>query len=185
MVNADKVILRILAGLGQRVHATKLVKLVYLVDYLYFQHFGRTLTGFQYMWDHYGPNAVGHGIVSQATELAEKGLVHITEHPNIYGGTSTLFKIAPDGVAPTLSPEAEMILEDVLQQYSKLSITEITAVTKRTVPFKKAARYGLLSMAQTAPAERTTRSDWAAYQRELKELGTVPLEDLEKRYGMT
>ena len=66
----DHVILSVLAKVGGGVPATKLVKLVYLVDYMHYQHFGETVTGLEYQWDHYGPNAVQHGIVSAAEGLA-------------------------------------------------------------------------------------------------------------------
>ena len=63
---------------------TKLVKLVYLIDYSYFEHYGETLTGFQYMWDHHGPNALSHAIKAEAELLAERGMVRILHKPNIY-----------------------------------------------------------------------------------------------------
>lgn len=175
---ADKVITRILAVYGQQVHSTKLVKLVYLVDYLHYQHFGRTLTTFEYMWDHFGPNAVGHGIVERASELARTGILQLAQHPNIYGGTSALFKIAPRTPPLELAPEAEMIVYDVLQQYGRLSVTEIAAATKRTAPFKKAGQYSVLKMEPTTPAETTSSEDWEAYQRDLKEQGTRSLDEV-------
>jgi hypothetical protein len=72
-----------------------------------------------------------------------------------------------------------------LWQYGNLSVPAIVAITKRTEPFKVAKQYRLLEMNQSAPAEQTTEGDWDFYQRELKELGTVSLEELQQRYGLT
>lgn len=184
MIDAEAVILRLLSGLGVPVPATKLVKLVYLVDYVYFQHYGRTLTGFQYQWDHYGPNAVGHAIIGEAERLAVADRVKVTLHPNIYGGTTENFALRSGTPAPSLPTEAEMVVEDVLAQYGKLSVPAITSLSKRTAPFKNAAQYALLSMDQPAPPERTMEGDWEAYQRDLKETGGLSLDEVTRRYGL-
>jgi uncharacterized phage-associated protein len=185
MTPGDAVILRVLAGIEGAVPATKLVKLVYFVDYVYFQHYGRTLTGFQYQWDHFGPNAVGQAIIGEAENLAERDLVRITCRPNLYGGTTTNFAIRHDVQVPPVPPEAEMVIADVIRQYGKLSISVITAKSKRTAPFKDAAHYSLLSMKQSAPAGCTTEGDWEAYERDLRETGTLSLEQVKSRYKLT
>lgn len=185
MATADTVILRVLAGMGEPVQSTKLVKLVYLVDYLHFQYYGSTLTGFQYMWDHYGPNALSHAIINEAHDLADRGLVKTTYKPNIYDGMTIAFEAHPSEEPPPLSDEAEMVVDDVIHQYSMLSIEEITELTKETAPFKKALRYSLLSMEHSAPAGRTNEEEWGAYQHDLKEHGTVSLEDVKQRYELS
>lgn len=184
MKTAAAVIVRVLAGAGGPVPSTKLVKLVYFVDYIYFQHYGRTLTEFQYQWDHFGPNALGHGVIAEAHKLAEQDVVKTTCQPNIYGGETISFAARLDAELPTLSPEAEMVIQDVIHQYGRLSVSAITAKSKQTAPFKNAVQYSLLSMEQSAPAGRTTESDWDAYQRDLKENGILTLEQIKKRYRL-
>lgn len=183
-LTAADVILRILEHVGTSVNSTKLVKLTYLVDYLHYQYYGSTLTGFQYMWDHYGPNALGHGIISEARKLARQGLVAIDSYPNIYGGDSVDFMVAQGVHVKPLPPHAEMLVEDVVSQYSSLSLEQITEVSKQTQPFRSAAQYSLLVMEQSAPAGATTESDWDAYQRDLEENDSLSLEEVKRRYGI-
>jgi len=44
-------ILTVLGEMGTPVHRTKLVKLIYLAENLFYEHFGETITGFGYMRD--------------------------------------------------------------------------------------------------------------------------------------
>lgn len=184
MTVADQVILLILAGVGKPVPSAKLINLVYLVDYLYFQHYGRSLTGFLYQWGHVGPDAVGSAIIGEAYELAEKDWVKITCHPNIHGGTTTNFQLRPETEIPALSAEAEMVVGNIVQQYGGLSVSAIAELTQRTASFQAAPKYGLLTMRQSAPAGQTTEEDWEAYQQDLKQNGTLSLEEVKRRYGL-
>ncbi|MBM3941590.1 MAG: DUF4065 domain-containing protein [SAR202 cluster bacterium] len=180
----EAVIIRVLAGVRGAVPSTKLVKLVYLVDYLHFQHFGRTVTGLQYQWDHFGPNALGHAIISEAEKLAQRDLVKIISQPNIHGGVTISFAQRTGVEGISLSPEAEMVIEDVIHEYGALSVRAITARSKQTAPFKNAAQYRVLSMEQSSPAISAIAGDWDAFQRDLKENGTLSLDEVKRRYKM-
>ena len=183
MPNADALIVNVLAKIGQRVPAAKLVKLVYLVDYIHFQHFGETVTGFEYQWDHYGPNAVGHGIVDAAERLAREEQVGSTLSPNAFGGTTKYFSLNPVSSLPTLTAKVEMVLNDVIHRYGRLSVKKITAETKKTGPFKKISHYDTLTMEYSIPSMSATAEDSLAYHRDLRENGTIPLEELKRAYG--
>jgi hypothetical protein len=184
METADKVILRVLTGVGEDVPSTKLVKLVYLVDYTHYQHYGRTLTGFEYVWDHYGPNALDHAIIDKANELVERGLAERVGKPNMYGGETITFKMSPSTEVAELPGEAEMIVQDILSQYGMLSVKNITRLAKRTAPFRDASQYSLLQMEQLSPAGHTSAEDWEAHCRDLEEHGTMSLEEIVQRYGL-
>ena len=184
MRSAHAVILTLLAALNRPTPATKLVKLVYFVDYIYFKHYGRTLTGFQYQWDHFGPNSLGHAIVAETENLVLQDKVKVILERNIYGSTTERFSQVPGTDIPRLSPEAEMVIQDVIQQYGHLSVQSITAKSKQTAPFKNAVQYELLPMEQIAPAGQSKEGDWDAYQRDLKESGTKSLQDVRRRYGL-
>jgi hypothetical protein len=184
MTDTQAVILRVLKELGRPVHTTKLVKLVYLVDYLYYQQFGRTLTGFQYMWDHYGPNALGHGIAAEAGKLAQKGMVRCVSYENVYGGVASDYSLAPGAEISSLNPEAEVIIRDIVKQYGKLSVPAITAAAKRTAPFREAAQYSLLKMNRTSKPETAKKEDVDLFDQALHELGTISLEELRKKYAV-
>ena len=180
----DHVILSVLAKVGGGVPATKLVKLVYLVDYMHYQHFGETVTGLEYQWDHYGPNAVQHGIVSAAEGIALKKQIAFKATDNAYGSVTKYFRSIPDTETPTLDAKAEMVVIDVVNCYGKLSVKEITAVSKKTSPFKKASQYDMLTMEQLAPALTATAEDVEAYNRDLEENGTLTLEQIKREYGL-
>ena len=151
-MTSDQVIQGVLAKVGGGVPATKLVKLVYLVDYVHYQHFGETVTGLDYQWDHYGPNAVQHGIVSAAERLAEENQITYTRSSNQYGGVTKYFSTIPGFEMPTLDAKAEMVMNDVVDRYGHLSVKKITTVSKQTSPFKNASQYDMLTMEQSAPA---------------------------------
>ena len=187
-MTSESVIQRVLTMVGGRVPATKLVKLVYLVDYVHYQHFGETVTGFEYQWDHFGPNAVQHGIVSAAQRLAGKNLINYetagNQYGSQYGGITKYFSAIPDAEIPTLDAAAEMVMSDVVSRYGKLSVKQITAVSKNTRPFKNASQYDMLSMEQSAPAVSAAPEDVKAYQADLAEHGVRTLEQVKRAYGL-
>jgi hypothetical protein len=163
---------------------TKLVKLVYLVDYSYFEHYGETLTGFQYMWDHHGPNALSHAIKAEAELLAERGMVRILHKPNIYDGVTTEFSMTGGTEVGCLDIGAEMVVSDVLRLYGHYSVSKITAYTKKTRPFKNARQYDRLSFDQSSPVERGEPGDWEAHKSEIDELGATSQEEILAEYGL-
>ncbi len=175
MNNANDVILNIMAELGVQVQAMQLVKLVYLVDYVHFQHFGETVTGFEYHWDRFGPNAIKHGIIAAAEPL-------LSERKSGYG--SRYFSLEPDTPIPALPARVQMVLSDVVHRYGKLSVEEITAVSKETAPFEGARPYDRLQMEQSLPAMGATEAESRMYHRDLEEQGTWSLEQIKKEYGL-
>ena len=183
-VAAHEVLLSVLAKSNGLVHSTKLVKLVYLVDYLHFQHYGCTMTGFQYMWDHFGPNALGHAIVAEVQELVRAGKAITECNPNIYGGQTIDFGVAREVAVPRLPDHAEMIVDDVIRKFDQMSVEEITEYSKQTEPFKNAKRYGLLSMSQSAPAQQGRDDEWAKHSREVDGSGLRSLEEIKEKFGV-
>ena len=180
-----EVILRILAGVGRPIASTKLVKLVYLVDYTHYQHYGETLTGLEYDWDNFGPNAKGHSIVACATELASTGeRVKGNSQPNIYGGMTSLFRYVPSEKQPQLGDVGEMIVDDIIAQYGHTSVSEITRRSKETAPFENAVQYSHLQMECHTPAQETKEGEWQSHLREIEEHGSISLDELMEEYGL-
>lgn len=156
METAEAVIMAVLQALGSPVHRTKLVKLVYLIDELFYQHFGRTMSGLEYMWDDFGPNAIGNAIVKEADRLALKGIVHIEPHPNYYGETSYLYSLerVEEDLAEKLTEADRYVIHDVVAHYSKSDVREIVKISKQTEPFKNAKQYSVLKMNKSAEYEK-------------------------------
>ena len=180
------VILRVLAGVGRPIASTQLVKLVYLVDYTYHQHYGETLSGFEYEWDHFGPNAVGHGIIKHAAYLAENGdRVIRKEVPNFYrSGQTNKFGFAPTSECPNLGIEGEMVVNDILAQYGRLSVTAVTKVAKQTAPFAHMSQYSAIQMEHHIPAHQIAEGEWGKHVQEVEREGTVTLDELMDEYGL-
>lgn len=183
-IAASEAILRILDRAGEPMHSTKLVKLAYLVDYLHFRHYGRTMTGFQYMWDHFGPNAVGHAVVGKAEELVREKRATTNCYPNIHGGQTVDFGIAEGATVHPLPGHAEMIIDDVIGKFNQMSTEEISEASKQTEPFKNAEQYGLLVMTHSAPTMRGDDDEWAKHKRELEEEGLYSLEEVKEKFGV-
>ena len=172
------VVLSVLSKVGKWVPATKLVKLVYLCDYLYFQHYGRTITGLQYQWDRHGPNAVGHAIIQTAGDLAVAGSIDYRPQLNRYGGITKFF--STQEVLPELDSTVEMVLDDVVARYGDLGVDDITAESKKTKPFRNASQYDLLEMECQFPALRASEEDIRGHHREIADGGLVSLEELKQ-----
>ena len=182
MSSVESVVLNVLAKVGRRVPATKLVKLVYLTDYVNYQHFGETATGLQYQWDHYGPNAVGHEIVRTAEHLADRSHIIYWQEGNAFGAVTKWFSATGTHVGTELDPKVMLVISDVVAQFGALSVKAITAASKKTKPFQDASQYDLLVMEQTVPALRAEPEDVAAFRDDLSQRGTVPHDVLLSRY---
>lgn len=156
MERVHATIVAVLQALGAPVHRTKLVKLIYLIDELYHGHFGRTLTGLAYMWDDFGPNAVGNAIVKEADRLTLRGIVHIDPQPNYYGDTSYLYSLEPEkgGLAEKLSKAEQYVVSDVVAHYAKYGVRDIVRISKQTESFKNTGQYSLLKMKKSAEYDK-------------------------------
>ena len=180
-----EVIVRILAGVGRPIASTKLVKLVYLVDYTHYQHYGETLTGLKYDWDQFGPNAEAHAIVANTNELAKTGeRVKGNSTPNVYGGQTNTFRFVSSEEWPQLSDVGEMIVDDIIAQYGHTSVREITRRSKKTAPFENAVQYSQLQMECHAPAQETKAGEWQSHLREIEEHGSISVDELMEEYEL-
>ena len=156
MEKVDATIAAILEAHGTPVHRTKLVKLVYIIDELYHEHFGQTITGLRYMWAEFGPNAIGNAIVWEADRLATKGIVHIKPYPNYYGETSYLYSLeqAETGLEEILSEAERYVIRDVVAHYAKYGVRDIVRASKQTESFKGTEKYGIITLKKSAEYER-------------------------------
>lgn len=156
MERVDAVIVTVLQACGASVHRTKLVKLIYFIDELFYQHFGGTMTGLSYMWDDFGPNTIGNAVVKEADHLALKGVVRIDPRLNYYGETSYLYSLerGKAGLAEKLSEAERYVIRDVVAHYGRCSVRDIVRISKQTEPFKNAEQYSVLKMEKSAEYEK-------------------------------
>lgn len=137
----------LVARLG-KVGRTKLVKLIYLIDERFYSHHGRTLTGHVYIYDDWGPNAVGHAIAKVGDELRDEKVVDIEPDPHAPTGHGFLYRPgeAISAYGEVSEPGREVV-EDILREYGHMSRDQITKASKATRPFAShPAKYERLQM---------------------------------------
>src|SRR4030042_2384228 len=133
------VISLVLEEMGEPVHRTKLVKLVYLAVTLFYEHFGETITGLGYMWDDFGPNAISNAIVKETDKLVQEDYACMKIGMSIYGSENYMYSsgLKKLGIPDKLLNQLEKrVIKDIVERYRNYSITQIVAASKRTEPFK-------------------------------------------------
>lgn len=196
---ADKVkavILTVLNEMGASVQRTLLVKLVYLADNTHFEHFGSTITGLDYMWDSYGPNAISNAIVIEADEVVQEDLACMKVGTSIYGSDNYLYTVGlkesdlPDRL---LSPIEKQVILDTIKRYRGRTLQQVVGASKRTKPFIQANQYEVLEMRQSSDylnMVKTLESNpdfMAAIKEGTKadaEVGSLRLEEVRQKYGL-
>ncbi len=147
------VISMVLEGMGTPVHRTKLVKLIYLADTIFYEHFGRTITGLGYMWDDFGPNAISNAIVKEADKLVQQDYACMRVGISIYGSENYMYNSGPKKLKISeklLNQIERQVIRDTVERYRQSSIKQIVAASKRTEPFKAARQYEVLKMNQSS-----------------------------------
>jgi hypothetical protein len=173
--SSQKLIVRLLQEVartvGTPIYRTHLVKLAYLADYTYARHTGRTISGLQYVYDNYGPNAEGNEIVKQADRLKTVGLIAMGRGSTPNGNSRYLYQ-ADTGPEVTLGDElAEKIVGDVVRAYGALYWRDVVVASKKTKPFERAKRGDRLAIgldqAMAALEKRVSQSgqDYVSIKR--------------------
>jgi uncharacterized phage-associated protein len=178
----QSLILRILSELDDGLYTMQLVKLIYLVDYFYFCHEGRTATGLTYIWDEYGPNAADHRIVKEAAVLADDDVIDIRPAP---GGDQARSHHLTRPVKPQFDGTLEAIVQDVVRKYGSLPIRELVALSKETAPFLHARPGKPLVMRKTArEVPAVTNDDWERHLRERAAGGGKSVAEIRAKYEL-
>lgn len=196
MSKSMAVIWMILKELGEPVHRTRLVKLTYLADNLFYEHFGKTITGLCYMWDDYGPNAISNAIVKEAEKLVNQDYACMNVGTSIYGSESYIYKVGPKEMKiddELLSQLERHVISDVVKRYRGYNISQIIAASKKTEPFKKAHQYEVLKMNQSSEYLRIkeaieNNTELMAEIQEAIRAGAesegIPLQEVKQKYGL-
>lgn len=157
-------ILRILGDLDEGVPATRLVKLLYLVDYLHVRHKGSTATGLKYVWDDLGPNALRNRIIKEADALAAEGVIALDPGP---GAETALRYRLISKTRASVSPLLDTIIRDVIYKYGRMSRQQLVAASKQTAPFETAKPGEPLEMRRSPRRpSRIAPDDWERHLRE-------------------
>ena len=144
------VLLGLLHALGSGVFRTKLVKLTYLLDEANYRFRGRSLTGFDYTWDHYGPNAEDNAIVRLLDELITDGLVSMTTSPVPPNAVAHTYQ-ATDRLDPSVLPLSGhdwAEIQTAVSKYRSMNRDQIVRESKKTGPMQNASQYDRLEFKQ-------------------------------------
>jgi len=153
----DLVIQGFLGLMGKRVSRTQIVKLVYLADNLFYESTGRTITGTQYIWDHYGPNALDDSIAIAADRLVGEG--EVCRVVGSYQGNHTYNYWVEDSpatwrrVASALSDGEGQIVRDIAKKYGRYNASDLASLSKDTKPFENAKQYEILQFKRNERAK--------------------------------
>jgi hypothetical protein len=174
----------LLCALGREVYRTKFVKLAYLLDESNFRLHGETMTGFNYIWDNYGPNADDNDIVVEMDKMIADGVLTMSTHA-IMGNPAYRYQINPEcsAVDLPLSSDDWTAIHTVVHKYGSLNREKIVAMSKATEPMRNARQGDDLVFVQDAPlTEDVIASDpfWAETLEAMANPGKrIPLVELQ------
>ena len=102
---------------GKGIGRTKLMKLVFLVDYLYWKRFGKRLLDVKWVKYLYGP--FSKAVLEALDELEREGIIGVAELDK----GITLYTALYNNIK--LSEEAKKIVDEVVENFGKLSLDEL------------------------------------------------------------
>lgn len=125
---------------GIQINRTKLAKLLYLAD---LKAVGQDMapgTEVEWRWRHYGPYSNILLEVEQDLELA--GVIQVAETTNYFGSPETRLRLLDETPQVDIDARFKEIVEATLQEYGKLSATQLKDLTYQTAPMAAAQRLG-------------------------------------------
>jgi len=196
----DKVraaIMTVIEASNEPVHRTRLVKLIYLADNLYYEHFGETITGLRYMWDDFGPNAVSNAVVKEVDNLVQDDYACMKVGTSMYGGESYLYSMGPKKIEipdEVLCHLKRQILLDTVNRFQGKSLGQVIAASKKTKPFREVSQYEVLDMSQSSDYQSLMNSITSdnKIMSEIKvaiaageEAEGMQLQEVKQKYGLS
>ncbi len=154
------VIINVLNSIDRPLYRTEIVKFTYMIDEMYYRHFGNTITGMSYKWDNFGPNSVDDGIVKAADDLVNLGIIHMSSEPNQYGGISYLYKLEKidNDLLSSLSDGERYVIRDITCHYNKSTLTELISASKQTASFEGVKQFDVIEMKKSKEYQEIVKS---------------------------
>ena len=113
---------------GSECSKTKLVKLLYLLDYKTFKSEGKTFTGLKYRKYYYGPYS--EDIEKAISLLKSRNILKVESADSDFGYKLYIFRLERD--ATLLSKEDQERIENALSEYLHKTLDEIVGNTYNT-----------------------------------------------------
>jgi len=105
-------------------NTTQLVKLLFLIDYEYYQTFGTTITNVPYVSYNYGPYA--EGIVAESKRMKDVS-VRYCFYPSFTGRAYSLRENSPSVV--NLDATETGVVDSILEHYGEATAKELARIT--------------------------------------------------------
>ncbi len=187
----EAILLGLLQVLGRDVTRTKLVKLTYLMDEANYRLRGETMTGYEYIFDYYGPNAEGNAIVEVLDEMNEDGLVDIQVREMLGDRTMYLYrdigKVAPNDLP--LSGEDWLEILAAVRKYGQMNREQIVTASKDTAPMRNAVQFQRLQFQQDAVLTDDEIAGSAFWQETVAGINNssqrIPIEEIRQQIGQS
>ena len=159
---AEAIILGLLWAIDKPVVRTKLVKMIYLLDNSRYEQLEHTMTGFQYHWDRFGPNAVGNAITHTLADLGGKGVVCMTQKMTPYENFAYSYRaIEVEAQKLPLADSDWVSIRGIVNQYGSMRREQVVSESKKTLPVQSAKQGDILKF-QTHPGHKRLRDSFFA-----------------------
>jgi len=147
----DEVVLFLLQrAAGGRLSATKLWKLLYYVDLMHEQQFGRPVTGLAYRKDRHGPCPDGGTAVLQA--MADKGAISLLRVPRFGRRCEVVCQAARQPNLRRFDFSERAILAEVALDWMGATGAQLEAAIHEGEPWKRSRRAGAIGLLGAAYA---------------------------------
>jgi uncharacterized phage-associated protein len=111
---------------------TKLQKLLYFCDFDHFEKYGKSITGYTYYKNHFGPTI--KSLPSIMGELEKDGYIAIIRQNNYYGTQQTNFSLMKL-VDTDFDDSEKLIIDRVNNAYASLTSRQISTLSHRDPPY--------------------------------------------------
>jgi len=127
---------------NQKLTETKLQKLLYFCDFGYFQETGRSITGFQYRKNRFGPTIITLPRILE--EMKKEEFINILKGSNYFGSPQKTFSLANPEILPEgdFSKSELLVIDRINEAYEKLTPREITSISHVDFPYLATKKMG-------------------------------------------
>lgn len=125
---------------GVVINRTKLAKLLYLADLRAVEEGLPPGTEVEWRWRHYGPYS--NVLIGIEEDLQIGGVIDVAEGETFFGNTERRLRLLIEAPQVEIDERFQEIVDAIVQQYGKLSATQLKDMTYQTAPMAAAQRHG-------------------------------------------
>lgn len=131
-----KIILLLLNRLNENITRTKIVKLLFLLDYVNYVNNGKKITNISYDYYYYGPYS--RKIIDVIDDMKNENLLSESEHFNSNGNVYYIYSTNSETQNPEqlLDSDETNTFEEVVKKYGHLSLKQLLEYVYSTPPIR-------------------------------------------------